>query len=337
MNINNIFDDLEKLKKEVWHLIKKVIPKLEELISGSSGADLSEIKEQLSSQLNQIETLQSQMETTSNAANSANSSVQSLSSTVSALGQDLSAAESEIDGISSSLTTISQAVDSNSGSIIQVSSSLTSIDAKATEALSTANGLNDDVVAVSNQAAASATKINTLEDDIEALNTLTTSQTQTLSTLSQSVEALSSNIQLLEDEIANAKLEDCNVIYDMSSTDSSLNHGFTSGMVGTNFINFDFSPYHTIRIYARLYSSNCVQEIRVYNRKLTDITLFAAGANPVVLCVMKILFTIEPFLNRLQVGAYARYTYSSSSGTFTAATGTSDSNFFVYRIEGIKK
>ena len=163
------------------------------------------------------------------------------------------------------------------------------------------------------------------------------SQTQTISSLSQSVGNLSTTLQSLEGQIASAKLEQSEVIYDMYSTDSAINRGFTSGMGGTKFFTFDFSPYHTIRIYARLYSSNCVQEVRVHNRKLSDITLFAAGANPVVLCVMKIMFAVEPLLNRFQVGAYARYTYAAATGAFTGVTGTSDANFFVYRIEGIKK
>lgn len=337
MNLSNIFDDLEKLKKEVWYLIKKVIPKLEELIGGSSAEEITQIKQQLNSQVEQIETLQSQMEATTSLANAANTTAQGLSSTVSNLQSGLSSAQEELDDISSNITTISQVVDGNSGSIIQLSNSLASIDAKATQALSAANDLNDDVVAVSNQAAASATKINTMEDDIEALNTLNSSQTQTLTTLSQNVETISSSIQQLEDEIANAKLEDCDVIYDMSSTDADVNRGFTSGMVGANFFAFDFSPYHTIRIYARLFSSNCIQEVRVHNRKLADITLFAAGPNPIILCVLKVLFAMEPALNRIQVGSYAKYTYSASTGTFTSATGASDSTFFIYRIEGIKK
>lgn len=337
MNLSNIFDDLEKLKKEVWYLIKKVLPKLEELISSSGSAQLTEIKQQLNSQLEQIETLQSQMQTTSDMASAANSSVQSLNSTLSTMQQDLSSVEGEIDDIDQSLITISQAVDQNSGSVLQLSNSLTTISANAAQALNTANSLSDDVVLISNQAAQSATKINGLEDDVEQLEGLVQSQTQTISSLSQSVGNLSTTLQSLEGQIASAKLEQSEVIYDMYSTDSAINRGFTSGMGGTKFFTFDFSPYHTIRIYARLYSSNCVQEVRVHNRKLSDITLFAAGANPVVLCVMKIMFAVEPLLNRFQVGAYARYTYAAATGAFTGVTGTSDANFFVYRIEGIKK
>ena len=122
-----------------------------------------------------------------------------------------------------------------------------------------------------------------------------------------------------------------------NTIDADVNRGFTSGMVGANFFTFDFSPYHTIRIYARLFSSNCIQEVRVRNRKIADITLFAAGPNPIILCVLKVLFAMEPALNRIQVGSYARYTYSASTGTFTSSTGASDSTFFIYRIEGIKK
>lgn len=126
------------------------------------------------------------------------------------------------------------------------------------------------------------------------------------------------------------------VIYNMDSEDENVNRGFTSGMKGTNYIQLDFSQYKSIRIYARVYSSNCVQEIPVKNRKLTDITFFGAGSNPIILSILKVLFTIEPSLNRLQIGAYAKYTFSSATGTFTLESGASNDNFYVYRIEGIR-
>lgn len=125
------------------------------------------------------------------------------------------------------------------------------------------------------------------------------------------------------------------LIYDMDSTDASINHGFTTGMTGTKYINHDFSQYHTIRIYARLYTSNCVQEIPVKNRKVAQSAMIVTGSNPIIISSLNILFTIEPLLNRLQVGAYGKYTFSSATGTFTLDSGSSDDNFYVYRIEGI--
>ena len=125
------------------------------------------------------------------------------------------------------------------------------------------------------------------------------------------------------------------LIYDMDSTDASINHGFTSGMKGGDYIDADYSQYRKVRIYARLYNANCVQEVAVKNRKYADITLNAASPTPTVLSFLKLQMSLEPYLNRLQVMAYARYAFSTSSGTFTLDYGLTSETFYVYRIEGI--
>lgn len=132
----------------------------------------------------------------------------------------------------------------------------------------------------------------------------------------------------------NTKKDDI-LIYDMDSEDENVNRGFTSGMKGTNYIQLDFSQYKSIRIYARLYTSNCVQEIPVKNRKVAQTAMVVTGSNPIIISSLNILFTIEPLLNSLQVGAYGKYTFSSETGTFTLESGASNDNFYVYRIEGI--
>ena len=78
------------------------------------------------------------------------------------------------------------------------------------------------------------------------------------------------------------------------------------------------------------------QEVSVKNRKYADITLNAASPTPTVLSFLKLQMSLEPYLNRLQVMAYARYAFSTSSGTFTLDFGLTSETFYVYRIEGIK-
>lgn len=126
------------------------------------------------------------------------------------------------------------------------------------------------------------------------------------------------------------------VIYDMDSEDENVNRGFTSGMKGGDYLQMDFSQYKKIRIYARLYTSDCVKEIPVKNRKAAQTAMVVTGSNPIIISSLNILFTIEPLLNRLQVGAYGKYTFSSAEGTFTLESGASNDNFYVYRIEGIR-
>ena len=125
------------------------------------------------------------------------------------------------------------------------------------------------------------------------------------------------------------------VIYDMDSEDENVNRGFTSGMKGGDYIDQDYSQYRKVIIYARLYNANCVQEVPVYNRKYTDVTLTAAASSPIIFCFLKVMLSTEPLLNKLQIGAYGRYNFSSGTGSLTLDTGISNSAFYVYRIEGI--
>lgn len=358
MNINDLFDDLEKLKKEVWYLIKKVIPKIEETIDNSALGDISNIKNQLSQCLEEIDGIKtdistlttssnnvtlkvSELETSfdnlSNTLTSLSSAISSLTETTDNHSQQLSSLNSEVSSLGNSFESISTQIDllnsivnKHSENILSLTSTVGEAKSLATEAKSATENFSTNLTIVSNSVANNTSKINEIESSCNSIN-------NSISSLNSSVGTLSDSLSSLETEVNNFKTENSTVIYDMSSEDSSINLGFTTGMTGTKYISHDFSQYHTLRIYARVYASNCVQEVPVKNRKLTDITFFGAGSNPIILSILKVLFTIEPSLNRLQIGAYAKYTFSSATGTFTLESGSSNNYFYVYRVEGIKK
>ena len=358
MNINELFDDLEKLKKEVWYLIKKVIPKLEEMISQGSSADLEKIKNQLDQQLSKIAEIESQIdslnqktEENTGSIETINSSMQTVSSQISDISSNLNDLENQITSTNQNLSSLSESVelvqntlDSHStsinqlgeianghtASIIDLISDVSDVNIKATEAKNIASSLETTVTNISNTVTGHTSQITNLQSSYESLN-------NSISTLSSSVNEMSSSITSLETEIEKAKKENCVVIYDMNSTDSAVNFGYTTGMFGTDYINYDFSPYHTLRIYARLYTSNCVQEVPVYNRKYTDVTLTAAASSPMIFCFLKVLLSTEPLLNKLQIGTYGRYSFISANNSLTFDSGINSTAFYVYRIEGIIK
>ena len=358
MNINDLFDDLEKLKKEVWYLIKKVIPKIEETIENSALGDISNIKNQLSQCLEEIDGIKTDISTLTNSTNNVtlkvselessfsnlSNTLNSLSSTISSLSeitdnhsQQLDSINSEVSSLKSSYENISPQIDllnsivnKHSENILSLTTTVGQAKSLATEAKSATENFSTNLTIVSNSVANNTSKINELESFCSSIN-------NSISSINSSVSALSDSLSSLETDVNNLKTENCTVIYDMSSEDSSINLGFTTGMTGTKYISHDFSQYHTIRIYARLYASNCVQEIPVKNRKVAQSAMIVTGSNPIIISSLNILFTIEPLLNRLQVGAYGKYTFSSATGTFILESGSSNTNFYVYRVEGIKK
>lgn len=378
MNIENLFDDLEKVKKELWHLIKKVIPRLEELIGGSSSQEIENIKTQLAEQLESIEAIESQL-------SSLNQTVSSHESTISSLSNSLSSINSQVGQISSDLESLESDVQSNTSSISSINSSLSEIESDieananaisganssigtlqtsldqlttvvnqhsssiltmgvdiadavttANEAQIAASGLDSQITTLSNAVTSNTSKVNALETDVGSLEDTTSTLQTSVSELSQSLTTLSQTVSSLEEQIAAASGETVETLYDMDSDDSTINHGWTSGMKGGNYLDTDYSQYRKVRIYARLYNANCVQEVSVKNRKYADITLNAASPTPTVLSFLKLQMSLEPYLNRLQVMAYARYAFSTSSGTFTLDFGLTSETFYVYRIEGIK-
>lgn len=378
MNIKNLFDDLEKVKKELWHLIKKVIPHLEELLNNTTAQEIASIKTQLalqveniesledsigqieqslSSQENSITSLNNSISSLSSQATQLSSSLQTLSAQVDAHGTSistinstltsisdtvedntvaLSTANSNISALQTSINQISSIVDQHSGSILSMSVDLGTVSNTAEEAYSLATSVNTSLSNLSSTVASNVGKVSVLESDVSTLESSTTALQTSVDGLTSSVNTLSSALSSLENQIANLPTEQTEVIYDMDSTDASINHGYTSGMSGGNYIDQDYSIYRKIRVYARLYNANCVQEFAVKNRKYVDMTLVAASPTPTVLSFLKMQMNLEPYLSRLQVMAYARYVFSNSTGTFTLDYGLSTNTFYVYRIEGIK-
>ncbi len=343
MDIKNLFDDLEKVKKELWHLIKKVVPRLEELIGNSNAQEIQNIKNQLASQLEAIEEIESNIFSISqtvgshenglsqltSSVSSINSQIAQLSSAFENMTDDIETNTSSISSLNSSLSKIEDDIEANSSAISDVNSSLSS--------------LQDSVELLSSIVSQHSSSILSLRSDIVGIATTASSAENAVSGLSNQITTLSntittntSKINALEQQIENLSSETVDVLYDMYSEDSAINHNFTSGMKGGNYLQTDFSQYKKIRIYARLYNANAVQEFFVKNRKLADMTLIGVSATPTVLSFLKVQMNLEPYLNRFQVMAYAKYVFSTSSGTFTLDFGMTSNSFYVYRIEGIK-
>ena len=371
MDINNLFEELENLKKEVWYLIKKTIPKLEELINGSSSKELEEIKNQLQNALLDIENLKSQLnsidgkiDTTNENVSTLQNNFQTLSNTINNLSQSLTTLQqtvstnssnisnltnsvntnsSDIDSLNNSVSemalnmqNLSNSVSSNTSKLNNLETTVSSNSSKIQQNETSISTLQSKITTIENVNNEQETKISSLQSSVSSIESTNSQQNESISSLADSISSLTSSISSLQTEIENAKKENCEIIYDMYSEDASINYGFTSGAKGGSYFVLDFTKYHSVRIFARLQTANVVQEVKILDRKLGDVTLTGAGGSPSSLYILKIILGIAPLYNRLQVGYYGKYTFSTN-GTFTLETGASNDYFYIYRLEGIIK
>jgi len=123
------------------------------------------------------------------------------------------------------------------------------------------------------------------------------------------------------------------LIYDMRSTDANINRGWASGASCGKTIRVDFSVFNSIRIFASINGCEVQKVIKVANRKKSDFSINAI--NSTFSEVNYLRFTFPVANNAIQIGQYGIYTFDLNENTFSVRKGSSNADFFVYRLEGI--
>ncbi len=117
--MNTIQNDTERLKKEIWHLKKVVLPNLEDKISSSGGgggtADTSEIEsevENIKTRLNSLEagfsSLSNSVETNCTAIGALDDEVLALQNTTTSQGESISNLSNSLDEVATAQTDCTQ-------------------------------------------------------------------------------------------------------------------------------------------------------------------------------------------------------------------------------------
>lgn len=130
-----------------------------------------------------------------------------------------------------------------------------------------------------------------------------------------------------------SKVPTVDVIYDMRSEDETINHGFTSGIVGGKYLTFDFSPYKKVRVFVTMMNCDCQREIVLQNRNKYDFSFHAQSSSPQMMLYTRA--QIPAALNRIALAAYSVWKFNSETG-LTLEYDSSSEDFYIYRIEGIK-
>ena len=156
--------------------------------------------------------------------------------------------------------------------------------------------------------------------------------------VSEELEAIEDRIDAIEESVEElesiAGKEKIDLIYDMRSEDATINRGYTSGATYGNTFRLDFSQYTSIRIYASINGCEVQKVIKVAGRKKSDLSVNAI--NSTFNSVNYLRFTFPVNNSAFQVGQYAIYSFDLNNNTFQVTKGTTNSLFFVYRLEGIK-
>ena len=121
------------------------------------------------------------------------------------------------------------------------------------------------------------------------------------------------------------------LIYDMDSTDASINHGFTSGMVGSNSFVFDYSQYKKLKVYGVAHNLYGYVELPL-NQPISDGTMLITDATGRTCYMIHLRATDAQ--NRFAVF----YTIILSNNNGTAAWSTSyyqDTEIYISKVEGV--
>ena len=123
------------------------------------------------------------------------------------------------------------------------------------------------------------------------------------------------------------------VLYDMRSTDASVNRGYTTGIQNRQKVTIDFTPYRYIKIFTvfgNAYEDQLFIDIR--NKKAFTFTSHAWMSN-YFLAFMRI--RIPTALNFIMMENYGKVAFDGSGLPITLADEAEVSKFIIFRIEGI--
>ncbi len=219
--------------------------------------------------------------------------------------------ESNISNLLQEITLTKEELTSLNG---EVSSNKQDIQNLKTQTQTNTSNISDN----SSNIAQSNTKLESAQSKIQNIETL--------------IAELQQKIKALEGQTSSSSGRVVEVIYDMNSTDSEINKGFTSGIIGGNSFTWT-GDYDYIRIYASLQSLFAYIELPVNNRSKNDFMLHTIAATGKILHFYKGFCYADQ--KKITTARGHTYTLDSNAGTITFATSNNE-KYFITRVEGVK-
>ena len=299
--------------------------------------ELSSQNEQIEKDIEDLFSKQTTLETsTQNSATLANQNankIKTLETSVSTINTNINSHGTSITNINNQLSQLDTKVTTNTNSI-------TSTNNKVTTNTNSITSIKNDISSLKTKDTSLSSSITSLQKDYTSLVNKTNGMALAYETISAQNEQFEKDITSLKSQIAaltggsiNSGGLKTGVIYDMRSTDASINLGKTTGLVGSTSLAMDLTKYTYVRVFAMLNTYEAQSFVKITDRKRADFTLSNIATNMRALNYLK--YTVATTLDRFQVAYYGSFTYDTTTKAFTATNGAKHDNFYIYRIEGI--
>ena len=369
-------DNLEKLKKELWHLNNVKLPELQKLIEESGLSDLSSINQSLTTLQTTVSTVVDDIDTLQGATTQLESDVDLLEGSVTTINNNITAIDNNINTLESDIATIDSSIDeiatsidginnnlslllstsnSHGQSISEINEELTTLNSSVSSMSTTVSNLSTQQTALSNNFYPLQTEHDNLMDDFESLKTLHYALTTTVSNQGVQQNGFASSLEGLESDLST-----------LSTTVSALEDTVSNLPTGEEPVEAD----EIIVVYDRSSTDSAINRnlpdgIVIGNSISLDLSAYSSirifcdfdgvGAQANVrinedreakdFCVYAAtnFFTKHyvtkfsiPASKKLFVTSYIGEIVVSSSGTVTQSLYNMNSDFYVYRIEARK-
>ena len=347
-DIKSLATQVEQLRKEIGYIVKVILPSLK------PGGDTSALKKQVESNTQAIDNIKKEFEAMSADISNMSSSVSANTNQLNSLNtlvrenkQSLQTATANISALEDGLADLTESTSANTSKLSQLESQLqtntqniqslqmsqsnhsSELQNQALQIVLLQNSLDsakNKITNIETTLSAQSSKLTSLENSIKTANT-------NITTLETSVSSLNETVQQLAENMSQGGQDTTVTIYDMKSTDTAVNLGYTTGIVGGTVVYHDFSQYKKVVFYANLNKSDCTAIMHLDKRHANDITLHTAGTLLNKVWYLKVVIPSDK--DRVSVN-YAGAYEVDSAGTFTFARSRGDAAYYIFRIEGIK-
>lgn len=354
---NNTIDEQEKIISQINEQISSLIISVDAITDKASSLQnsLDELKLSVSQNSSDISDLTISLEDTRASMTAMSQRVSSLENSLTELTQSQAEIATSLEETKASMTSIAQRTSNCESSIGQLSSSqaeisnsleetrasMAAISQKASTNENEISSLKTQVSGYSSDISSIKTKTSSLENNFSSLNTQIQEIDTSLESTRASMTSISQRVTQCEKDIdslsgqggGSTSTENVDLIYDMGSSDSSINQGLLEGIYGGKMVSFDYNKYKKLRVYASLKNRGAITEMYLENKIRDDLTLSATsmmGRDVFYLSISSVAS-----MSKFAVSYRTTITYTPSTSEITYSTALTDKDFYVYRLEGI--
>lgn len=314
--------------------INTTLDELSDLVNTNT-TNISNLSTSVTSHSSTIEHLSSNASYLENRLDEAESTIRSHTTQISANTQNIASHSAHI-------STILSDVASHGTMISSLQSSVSTLSSKVTTNTNNISTLQTDLTSMSNQLQSAKTQltnsVNTLNVQVVTLQNEQESISQTADealTLAQSVRDAVDNLDTSGGgSSSDAACLTGELLYDMRSSDETINHGKTTGIQSKEKLTIDLSSYRYVKIFTMFGTSTEDQLLIDIANKKGYIFSSIAWMNNYNLCTIKV--RIPTNLSYVYFENFGLLTLSDTPPTFSVGDTDLKSSFIIYRIEGIK-